>query len=97
MKRPTIQQSQAIDKLAKKYIWWNPPAWAYDHADVFLANVMNLGNWNDIQTLRKVVGDETLKALLADPPAGYFNYRSWDYWHIKFDMTPIPSLPKRKL
>ncbi len=97
MKRPKLNPSPELEQLAKKYIWWNPPAWAYAHSEILLANVMNLGNWDDIQTLRKTVGDETLKAVLADPPAGYFSYRSWDYWHIKFDMLPIPPLVKRDI
>ncbi len=97
MKRPYIKSSPKLDHLAKKYVWWEPPAWAYKHSDVFLANVMNLGNWDDIQVLRQAVGDDTLKIVLSDPPTGYFNYRSWDYWHVKFDILPIPPLPKRKL
>ena len=91
--KPTPQ----LDQLAKKYVWWKPPDWAYQHADVLLANIMNLGDWDDIQCLRQQVGDDALKDLIKHPPVGYFNYRSWDYWHAKFDISPIPPLPKRKL
>ena len=63
----------------------------------FIANVMNLGSWDDIQALRHSIGDELLKAVLKHPPIGYFSYRSWDYWHVKFNMLPIPPLPERKL
>lgn len=97
MNRPYIRHSPQLDLLAKKYVWWESTAWAYDHSDILLANIMNLGDWNDIKNLRQIVGDETLKALLENAPPGSFNYRSWDYWHIKFDMLPIPPLPTRNL
>jgi len=86
-----------LEQLAKRYVWWNSTDWAYQHPEIFLSNVMNLGCWEDIQALRKTVGDEVLKQVLQEAPAGYFNYRSWDYWHVKFNMLPIPPLPERKL
>lgn len=89
--------SKALMELARRYVWWESPEWAYAHPAIFLANVMNLGSWGDIQALRQNIGDERLKAVLIHPPLGYFSYRSWDYWHVKFNMLPIPSLPVRNL
>ncbi|OGT93555.1 MAG: hypothetical protein A2298_05215 [Gammaproteobacteria bacterium RIFOXYB2_FULL_38_6] len=89
--------SATLDRLAKRYVWWNQPEWAYQHPDIFLSNVMNLGCWEDIQLLRQEVSDHLLKEVLSHAPPGYFNYRSWDYWHVKFNLLPIPPLPKRKL
>jgi len=97
MKNGSSQSLLILKQLARRYVWWNTPAWALKHLDILLANTMNLGNWDDIQMLRKAVGDEALKRVLHQAPAGYFNYRSWDYWHVKFDIKPIPPLPKRKL
>ncbi len=91
------QSSLVLKQLARRYVWWNTPEWALKHVNILLANIMNLGNWDDIQLLRKTMGDEALKQVLRRAPAGYFNYRSWDYWHIKFGIRPIPPLPKRKL
>ena len=97
MKPLILKKSSILKHLAQRYVWWNTSEWAIAHADILIANVMNLGNWDDIQTLRKEVGDEILKTVLQRSPAGYFTYRSWDYWHIKFQINPIPSLPTRKL
>ena|SRR3990167_1638545 len=96
MKNLTLKHSKYLDKLANRYVWWNSSDWAYAHPDIFLSNVMNLGNWDDIQSLRKAVGDQLLKQVLRNAPAGYFHPRSWDYWHVKFGIKPIPALPKRK-
>lgn len=84
-----------LDPLAKRYVWWEKPEWAYTHPTVFLANVMNIGTWQDIQLARKILGDKILKQALLEAPPGYFGYRAWDYWHLKFGLTPIPPLPKR--
>lgn len=92
-----METSEALDKLISRYVWWEKPAWAYAHPTIFFANVMNLGSWNDIQLLRRNVSDEELKTVLTNAPVGYFSYRSWDYWHVKFNMLPIPPLPSRKL
>ncbi len=90
-------KTEILDKLAKRYVWWEDTEWAYSHPDIFFSNVMNLGCWEDIQALRKAVGDEKLKTTLLHALPGYFSYRSWDYWHIKFNILPIPPLPERKL
>lgn len=95
MKKFILKHSKLLDVLAARYVWWKPKAWAYDHPEVFLANVMNLGHWDDIQSLRKIVGDEILKQVLKNAPPGYFHVRSWDYWHAKFGIK-APPLPKRK-
>ena len=96
MKNLILKHSGYLDKLASRYVWWNSPEWAYEHPDIFLSNVMNLGNWDDIQSLRQAVGDRVLKQVLRAAPAGYFHPRSWDYWHVKLGIKPIPALPKRK-
>ena len=92
-----IASSAVLDTLAIRYVWWNSVQWAYQHTDIFLSSVMNLGNFDDIQLLRREVGDAILEAVIRHAPAGYFNYRSWDYWHVKFGITPIPPLPAREL
>jgi len=89
-------KSLELEILAKKYVWWESPQWAYNHPAVFLANVMNLGSWEDLQLARRIVGEVILKQVLQEAPPGYFSYRSWDYWHLKLGILPIPPLPQRK-
>lgn len=97
MQKLILKHTDALNQLAHRYVWWDSVDWAYAHPDVFLSSVMDLGNWDDIQSLRHTVGDHLLKKMLQNAPAGYFHARSWDYWHVKLGVTPIPSLPKRKL
>ena len=91
-----LAPSSTLNTLATRYVWWKKPEWAYQHPNIFLSNIMNLGNFNDIQLLRHEVGDAALKTVLQHAPAGCFNYRSWDYWHLKLGINPIPPLPTRQ-
>lgn len=90
-----IKTNSQLDLLARRYIWWETPEWAYAHPTIFLANLMNIGTWHDIQFARHLLGDAVFKQALLEAPPGYFSYRAWDYWHLKFGITPIPPLPKR--
>jgi hypothetical protein len=67
---------QELEKLAKRYVWWESPQWAYEHPSIFLANLMNQGTWEDILLVRRVLGDNILKQALLEAPPGYFSYRS---------------------
>lgn len=97
MRLEKLQPSEPLNQLIKRYVWWETVAWGYAHPKIFLANIMNLGSWDDLQLLRQLIGDAPLKITLQDAPSGYFNYRSWDYWHHKFNLLPIPLLPERRL
>lgn len=83
--------------LAKRYVWWESPVWACQHPVILLANIMNLGSWEAWQQLHQLINDDYLREVLKNAPAGYFSQRSWDYWHCKLDVLPIPSLPQRTL
>lgn len=89
----SLKKMPEFERLAKKYIWWESVKWAEEHPIVFLANVMNLGVWDDILLMRKYFGDVALREVLLKAPPGYFSYRSWDFWHHKLDVLPIPPLP----
>ena len=40
-------------------------------------------------------GADLFRQALWAPPAGVFDARSWNYWHLVFDITPVPPLPTR--
>jgi hypothetical protein len=87
---------EALEELAEKLFWWKSPEEALARWPRFLAQVMTLGTWNDVQTVRRICGKEAFREVLRDPPAGVFDPRSWAYWHAVFGLS-VPSLPKRRL
>jgi len=87
--------SPALREIATKLFWWKSADEALSHPIRFASQVMTLGTWDDVLTVRNELGDGLLREALRDAPAGVLDARSWNYWHLVFDMTPVPPLPKR--
>ena len=63
-----------------------------------MAQVMNIGDYGDVQLLANQVGDEVLRGVIAHAEAGQFNERSWTYWHYRLGLAAleqVPPLPAR--
>jgi len=63
-----------------------------------IAQVMNIGDYDDVQALAKQVGDDVLRDVLRHAEAGQFNARSWAYWHYRLGLSGfdhVPQLPAR--
>jgi hypothetical protein len=95
-----IQISQEFLKsLASKYIWWKTPEEAVVTPERVIAQVMNIGDYSDVQVLVSQAGDEVLREVLTHAEAGWFNERSWAYWHYRLGLSsvdPVPPLPVRR-
>ncbi len=64
-----------------------------------IAQVMNIGDYTDVQLLASQVGDDVLRQVLAHAQAGQFNERSWTYWHYRLGLASVdhvPALPVRR-
>ena len=85
----------ALHPIAKKLFWWRSPEEALADPVRFVAQVMTLGTWNDIQEVRRVLGESWFARVLDQPPPGVFDARSWNYWHRVLKNAPPPPLPRR--
>jgi phosphoenolpyruvate synthase/pyruvate phosphate dikinase len=54
---------------------------------------MNIGEFEDKQELIRVVGKEALVKTLKNAQAGWFNDRSWAYWHYQLGLSESEKLP----
>ena len=91
---------EALKPLASKYIWWKTPDEAVALPERLIAQVMNIGDYADVQSLARQVGDEVLRHVLMQAEAGQFNARSWAYWHYRLGLAStgqVPALPTRRL
>lgn len=89
----------ALRPLASKYLWWKTPEEALALPERVIAQVMNIGDYDDVQALVRQVGDERLRQVLAQAEAGQFTARSWAYWHYRLGLARIgqvPALPVRR-
>jgi hypothetical protein len=93
--------SHLLKQLAVRYIWWKTPEQALEYPNRIIAQVMNLGDWDDVQNLCDRLGDEELRRVLEQAEAGQFNARSWAYWHYRLGLADqpaqVPPMPRRKV
>jgi len=64
-----------------------------------IAQVMNIGDYADVQAMAAEVGDEVLRDVLSHAEAGQFDERSWAYWHYRLGLASVdhvPALPVRR-
>jgi hypothetical protein len=91
---------ELLRDLARKYIWWKSPDHALRTPQRVIAQVMNLGDYDDVQDLASQLGEDALRQVLVHAEAGQFDSRSWAYWHYRLglaDVGAIPPLPARTL
>ena len=96
-----LKKDEQILMLAKKYCWWKSPADAAKDPLRIVAQVMNLGDFDDLVSMVDCQGEGSLREALLHAEPGMFNPRSWAYWHyrlgvISCDEAP-PPLPVRKV
>lgn len=89
----------ALERLAGKYIWWKSPAEAAAAPHRVIAQVMDIGDYADVQALADRFGDDRLRTCVRDAEIGQFSPRSWAYWHYRLGLAApgeIPPLPTRR-
>lgn len=65
-----------------------------------VAQVMDIGDYDDVQAVAMLAGDEYLRALLRRAEIGQFTPRSWAYWHYRLGLVApdqVPTMPERIL
>ena len=88
-----------MHRLAKKYIWWQPPDSAVQNPFRVLAGTMNLGSLEDYHTILLTFGKSVLAEVLGCAAPGWLNPKSWTFWHHVLDLIevtePAPPVPQR--
>lgn len=90
---------EALKPLAAKYVWWRTPEEALAMPQRVIAQVMDIGDYFDVQRMARKIGDDALREALAQAQAGQFSPRSWHYWHYRLGLAAVgevPALPRRE-
>lgn len=87
---------EELRREAKRVVWFKTPEEALEDKQLFLAHVMTFGTLEDIVTAMKYYSDADFDFVLAEPPVGIFDRRSWNYWNLRYHHEPVPPLPRRK-
>ena len=89
-------QKEFLLDSARRYIWWETANTAMSNPKKVLAQIMNIGVWNDICKLVELFSEQDLLDVLDTAEIGQFNERSWHFWHNRMSVE-IPPIPRRIL
>jgi hypothetical protein len=90
-----LPHNSELEAVARRTVWFNPPADALDAPIHFIAHVLTYGTHEDVTTLRQFISDLELAQAIEQAPPGIFDARSWAYWNLKIGRYPAPPLPRR--
>jgi hypothetical protein len=95
------EQSEFLDKAAKRYIWWMTKEEAMLDPFFVISQVMNLGDINDSAKLFCIFDHKILRQVLLNAKAGWFSdKRSWGTWNnllFSEHVFVTPAMPVRKI
>ena len=86
-----------LHALARNYMGWNAPEQSLSEGPGrLIAQVMEIGTWEDAHALLKAVGEDAFREVLAAPPPGILSEKSWTFWHHRLRLgAPTRPTPKR--
>lgn len=87
------EQTNLLRDFAARYIWWKTPQDALLYPERVLAQVMNLGTYEDLGRLLTAFTVEELGHVLMSAEPGWFTERSWAFWHVRFGLISNGALP----
>ena len=88
--------AKTVNDLAERLIWWQPAQQTLRNPERLVAQAMAVGASGDAERVEALVGTEAMRRVLAAAPAGIFDRRRWDYWHLRFGYARTPPLPTRQ-
>src|SRR5690348_253417 len=94
-----VHESQLLSELGQKYMWWSPIGDKPHSPERIIAQVMNLGTYEDIRRLETELGFARLADVMIHAAPGWLSDRSWGFWRgrllLEID-APIPTEPPRR-
>lgn len=82
--------------VARSVFWWGRSEDWLDETNRFVAQVMTYGNWDEVCLVAKWLGEDAFQRVLAAPPPGVFDSKSWVFWHHRYHLE-VPALPARQV
>ncbi len=93
--------AETLTAMARRYMWWEKERAATIPRRRVLAQLMNVGDYDDVLRVLDLVGEAPFCDALTNAQAGWFNPRSWSYWHLRLGLRQpgeqTPPLPLRRI
>ena len=90
---------EELRRCAARYIWWERPDEALRRPNRVIAQVMDIGDFEDARRMSSALGMDKIRDVLLHSEAGWFSERSWNYWCNRLGVVkpgdPLPPMPQR--
>jgi hypothetical protein len=86
---------QALAEFGRKYLWWEPVDGRPHSQDRIIAQTMNLGTYDDILTLERLVGKPRLVEIMLRAEPGWISDRSWEFWRGRLSFATGAAIPDK--
>ena len=94
----TPEQAALVNDIARPYLWWAPAGQAHGFVRE-VAEIMNLGTYDDILRLESAVDGPAPAAVMGRAQPGWFDARSWEFWRGRLSArigAALPGTPPRR-
>ncbi len=92
-----LKTTERLRHMAQRLIWWQGAEQSFHRPERLIAQAMAIGTSDDADFVQAIFGIESMRHVLAAAPAGIFEPRKWDYWHLRFGYRRTPPLPTRRV
>lgn len=99
MSSQTASDQDIVAELGRKYICWAPVGHAPHSENRIVAQVMDIGTYDDIRRMEAALGFERLADVMIHAEPGWISPRSWSFWRGRLSREtskPIPAEPPRR-
>jgi hypothetical protein len=87
--------NELIASLGAKYMWWPAiSASGHSHHRV-IAQVMDIGSYEDILRIEAVLGRDRLAEVMHRAAPGWIGARSWSFWRGRLKAQAGLDVPER--
>ena len=92
-------EQQGLLEGLTHYIWWQPGEESLRWPERLIAQVMDIGDWDDECALEDAFEAAVLRTILEHSEAGWFRPKSWSFWNYRLGVVPLeaeaPPMPTR--
>jgi hypothetical protein len=95
MSVPSATEDELIAELAHKYIWWEPIGDSAPTAERVIAQVMDIGGYDDIRRMETTLGFDRLADVMTRAAPGWISPRSWSFWRGRLARETSRAIPEK--
>lgn len=90
----TPEQAALVNELARRYLWWEPIGDRPHGFTRAVAQIMNLGTYEDIRRLEHRIDRDRLIDVMRGAQPGWFSERSWSFWRGRLSVSSVSDIPE---